>query len=189
MKNLYFYFCAFALSLFISCSSGGGNETPIILGCTDDCALNFDEGATDDDGTCIFSFLGTYTISDYRIDGISLFNINAWQNPLYAGAFSFGVSNDGSIGIYGASYIYEDGTEIVGSGTYVNSLTQLIFYPSDGSDATLYNTTKVNCLEFDGNAMIDGMFIEIELTYFGSSQRILDKKETVSKFNLSDFKR
>tara|TARA_B110000908_G_scaffold170337_1_gene229628 strand:- start:163 stop:732 length:570 start_codon:yes stop_codon:yes gene_type:complete len=188
MKNLYFYFSAFALSLFISCSSGG-NETPIVLGCTDDCALNFDEDASDDDGTCIFSFLGTYTFSEYKANGTSLFNINAWENPLYAGAISFGVSNDGSIGVYSAAYIYQDGTELVTNGTYENSLTQLIFYPSDGSDAQLFNTTKINCLEFDGNAMVDGMFVEIELTYFGNSTRNLDKKETDSKFNLSEFKR
>lgn len=186
MKNLYFYFTALALSFFISCSSGGG-ESLTLLGCTDDCALNYDEDATDDDGSCIFSFLGTYTISEYKVDGISLFNANEWENPLVSGAISFGVSNDGSVGVYGDAIEYVDGTLLSSSGTYENTLTQLIFYPSDGSDAVLWNTTKINCNEFDGNTMIEGMFVEIELTYFGRSIENLNIQETENKFNISEF--
>jgi hypothetical protein len=158
-----------------------------ISGCMDDCALNYNPMATVAD-VCLYSFLGTYTISEYKVDGTSLFS-NVWENPLVAGAIAFGLSNDGSIGIYGTSSIYADGTESVSNGTFVNSATQLIFNPSDGSASELWNTTKINCLEFDGNSMIDGMFVEIELDYYSGKLDNLEKSPTNSKFDVTQFKR
>ena len=178
------------LLFLVACSSGDGSSSdPEILGCMDDCALNYNSDATSDAGeVCLYSFLGTYTISEYKVDGTSLFS-NAWENPLVAGAIAFGLSNDGSVGIYGMSAIYTDGTEIVGNGTYVYSATQLIFYPSDGSASELWNTTKINCLEFDGNSMVEGMFVEIELDYHSGKLDNLEKTPTNSKFDVTQFKR
>ena len=187
MKKIFLFVSP--LIFLVACSSGGGDTQPEILGCMDDCALNYNPDATSDAGeVCLYSFLGTYTISEYRVDGTSLFS-NAWENPLVAGAIAFGLSNDGSIGVYGTSIIYADGTELVDNGTYVNSATQLIFYPSDGSASALWNTTKINCLEFDGNSMIEGMFLEIELDYHSGKLNNLEKASTNSKFDVTQFKR
>ena len=178
------------LIFLVACSSGGGDAQPEILGCMDDCALNYNPDATSDVGeVCMYSFLGTYAISQFTIDGISLFS-NAFENPLVAGAVAFGLSNDG-VGVYGGSYIYADGTEVLTSGTFVNNETQLIFYPSDGSAAELWTTTKINCLEFDGNTMLDGMLAEIELTYVsGLTGDNLETRTTPthSKFDVTQFK-
>tara|TARA_B110000003_G_C16537573_1_gene491355 strand:- start:694 stop:1110 length:417 start_codon:yes stop_codon:yes gene_type:complete len=135
----------------------------------------------------MYSFLGTYTISEYKLDGISLFS-NVWENPMVAGAVVFGLSNDGSTGIYGLAVEYLDGTQVLDNGTYVNSATQLIFNSSDGSPAELWNTTKINCLEFDGNGISDGMFVEIELTYHSGKLDNLETAPTNLKFDVTQFK-
>jgi len=187
MKNIFLFVSPFIF--LMACSSGGGDAQPEILGCMDDCALNYNPDATSDAGeVCMYSFLGTYSVSEYKVDGVSLFS-NVWENPLSAAAVAFGLSNDGSIGVFGASFIYTDGTELVSNGTFVNNETQLIFYPSDGSPAELWTTTKINCLEFDGNMMSEGVFHEIELTYFSGKLDNLEKTPTNSKFDVSQFKR
>ena len=143
MKKIFL--CLSPLLFLMACSSGGDAE-PEILGCMDDCALNYNADANVDDGSCMFSFLGTYAVSEFKSDGVSLFS-NVWENPLVAGAIAFGLSADGSTGLYGSSFIYQDGTELVDSGEFVNSTTQVIFYSSSGAEPELWTTTKINCLE------------------------------------------
>jgi hypothetical protein len=162
------------------------NFVAAIAGCMDDCALNYNPNATVAD-VCLYSFLGTYSVSEFKADGVSLFS-GVWPNPLVDAAFAFGVANNG-VGIYGYSFIYTDGLEVAGNGTFGNSATQLIFYPSDGSAAELWNTTKINCLEFDGNSMSDGTFVEIELDYHSGKQDILEKNPTEIKFDVNQVKR
>tara|TARA_B100001250_G_scaffold413577_1_gene448159 strand:- start:171 stop:719 length:549 start_codon:yes stop_codon:yes gene_type:complete len=180
MKNIFYLFIFISL-IFSSCE-----EEVEVAGCMDDCALNYSSSATIDDSSCIYSFLGTYTISEYKQDGISLFS-NYWENPLVAGAIAFDVG--GNMGVYGASYLFADGSELVSNGSFENSSTQLILYPSDGSAAQLWTTTKINCLEFDGNTMINGVFSEIELTYYSGRLDNLEKTATSEKFNPSLFKK
>ena len=79
---------------------------------------------------------------------------------------------------------YLDGQEFIETGTFTNSTTQLIFYPTDGSAATLWNTTKINCLEFDGNGMDAGIFYEIELDYYSAKLTHLEKTPTISKIDV-----
>ena len=125
MKKIFLFVSP--LIFLVACSSDGGDAQSEILGCMDDWAINYNADATSDAGVvCMYSFLGTYTISEYKLDGVSLFS-NVWENPLVAGAISFGLSNDGSIGVYGTAAIYADGTELVSNGTFVNNATQLIF--------------------------------------------------------------
>lgn len=162
-----------------------GAVTPI-SGCMDDCAVNYNPLATVAD-VCFYSFMGQYMVSEYKIDGISLFS-NVWENPISTAGVQFGISNDGT-GIYATAIIYADGTEQVSTGTYINSATQLIFYPSDGSPAELWNTTKINCYEFDGNLMSDGLFVEIELDYYSGKLDNLERTPTNSKFDVTQFKR
>ena len=89
MKNLLFLPMLICLAIgFYSCEEE-------VEGCTDDCAINYNAGATEDDGSCMYSFLGTYTIADWKIDGLSLFNQSLWENPMTAGAIAFGLSDTG----------------------------------------------------------------------------------------------
>jgi len=187
MKKIFLFVSP--LIFLVACSSDSKNTTsPDILGCMDDCATNYNPDATSDAGqVCLYSFLGTYTVAEFKADGVSLFS-NVWENPLVDAAFAFGVANNG-VGVYGYSFIYTDGLEVAGNGTFVNNETQLIFYPSDGSAAELWTTTKINCLEFDGNSMSDGIFVEIELDYYSDKLDNLEKTPTNSKFDVTQFKR
>lgn len=189
MKNFKTIFILIAGSFLVSCSSGGSDEVAPVLGCMDDCAVNYNVDATqaDPDNPCLYSFVGTYIFSEYKIDGVSLFS-NVWENPLVAAAVSFDVANDGT-GIYATAGEYSDGTETLETGTFVNSSTQLIFYPSDGSDAALWTTTKINCLEFDGNSMIDGLFAEIELTYYSPNVSSIEMQPTENILDVTKFKK
>tara|TARA_B100001540_G_C15645409_1_gene568599 strand:+ start:154 stop:720 length:567 start_codon:yes stop_codon:yes gene_type:complete len=187
MKNFYLFISL--LIFLVSCSSGGG-EQPEIFGCMDDCATNYNPDATSDVGqVCLYSFVGTYTVSEYKEDGVSLFDANVWANPMVAGAISFGLSDDGTVGVWGSAYILADGTELGGSGTFVNSETQLMLYHTDGSPVTLWTTTKINCLEFDGNTMIDGYFYEIELDWYSARLDNLENNSNLTKFDITKLKR
>ena len=165
------------------------NFVAAIAGCMDDCALNYNPIATVAD-VCLYNFLGTYSISEYKVDGVSLFSSTVPAEYRFStGGIAFGVSNDGT-GIYAMAVIYADGSELVVNGTFVNSATQMILYPNDGSAPELWTTTKVNCLEFDGNSMVEGVFYEIELDYYSAKLDNLEKTPTnYSKFDLSQFLR
>ena len=129
MKNLFYLLAFLPIALLTSCSdsSSSSSSTPIVSGCTDDCALNYNPDANQDDGSCIYSFLGTYIFSEYKVAGVSLFSSSV-ANPLVAGAISFCVEDNG-VGVYGISFGYTDGTQISGGGTFTNSLTSLTLYP------------------------------------------------------------
>ena len=60
------------LTVFIvGCSSDDGNQA--ILGCTDPQAVNYDTNATEDDGTCQFSIIGDWTVTNYTLsDGTNI---------------------------------------------------------------------------------------------------------------------
>ena len=190
MKKIFLFVSP--LIFLVACSSGGGDSQPEILGCMDDCATNYNPDATSDAGeVCLYNFLGTYSISEYKADGVSLFSSAVPAEYRFSTAgVAFGVSNDGT-GIYAMAVIYADGSEIVVNGTFVNSATQMILYPNDGSAPELWTTTKVNCLEFDGNSMVEGVFYEIELDYYSAKLDNLEKTPTnnYSKFDLSQFLR
>lgn len=189
MKKIFLFVSP--LIFLVACSSGGGGGseivTPEILGCMDDCAVNFDPTATSDAGqVCLYDFLGTYTVSEYKADGISLFS-DAWENPIWSSAVTFDIIN--GVGYYSMYTMMSDGTEYLDLGTFVNNTTQLILYPSDGSESILWTTTKINCYEFDGNGMIDGVFYEIELDYYSGKLDNLEKTPTNSRFDVTHFKR
>lgn len=177
------------LLFLVACSSGGdggGNSiatsTPTIYGCMDPCAVNYNASATSDVGqVCLYSFLGTYTVSDYRLDGVSLYS-NVWQNPLVGGAITFGQ------GTYTTYFIYADGQELSSSGTFENNATQLLLYPFS-SPAELWTMTKINCLEFDGQSIVDGVLHEIELDYYSGKLDNLERVPTDLKFDVTQFKR
>ncbi len=183
MKKLFFLPIILSLFFFTSCEK----DEDAIEGCMDECATNYNSSATEDDGSCMYSFLGTYTISDWKIDGVSIFS-SSMANPAIAGAIAFSLED--GIGVYASEILATDGTYIVDIGTFENSSTQLIFYSYDSSvDPVLWNTTKINCLEFDGNTMIDGQFHEIELTYYGARLDNFEKTPTSEKFSPNLFKK
>ena len=191
MKKIIYCFILVSL-IFTACEKDEEqDQAQEVLGCTDDCALNYDAAATDDDGSCMYSFLGTYTISEYKLDGVSLFS-EYWENPLVNGAISFGVTDDGSIGVYGFAAYYADGSELVQGGTFTNTETQLIMYGEDNyGNVTVetWTTTKINCLEFDGSMDVDGALLEIELTYSSSRMDYLERTPTIEKFDVNQFNR
>ena len=165
------------------------NWTPtygIISGCMDDCAVNYNEDATTGVGAvCLYDFLGTYSISNYKQDGISLFNADYWVDPLVAGAIYFGVTNSG-VGVYESLYQYASGQQTGGTGTFTNNTTQLLLYPDEGG-SQLWTTTKINCLEFDGESTVGGYFYEIELDFYSAKLDGSERNPNISKFDVTKF--
>ena len=55
IKNILFIACA---AFLVSCSSSGGGEVAPVLGCMDDCAVNYNSEATqaDPNEACMYSF-------------------------------------------------------------------------------------------------------------------------------------
>ena len=80
MKKIY-YLLYSPLIFLVSCSSGAGDQLdPEMLGCIDECAINYDIDANIDDGTCLYSFLGFWCFDDFIVNGISLMNsIFLWK--------------------------------------------------------------------------------------------------------------
>ena len=160
------YIFNLSLILLLFSCGGGGSDSPYISGCTDDCAINYDVNATQDDGSCIYSYLGTYIIEEFTSDGYSVFDPTAFANPLISGAISFGVATNGT-GVYGYSYLYTDGTQLSGGGTFTNTLTSVTFFENGSTEA--YNILKANCLELDLYGTINGSNIRLELEWYSSS--------------------
>ena len=182
IKNILFIACA---AFLVSCSSSGGGEVAPVLGCMDDCAVNYNSEATqaDPNEACMYSFLGTYEISDWTVDGISIYS-SSLDNPAQSGFFAFDVLNNAQVGIYTLAISYEDGTISEASGTFENTQTQLLF-DGDSDSPLLWNTTKLNCTEFDGNTMSDGLLHTIELTYVSNNTRI-DKNSSAIESSIEE---
>ena len=181
------------LLFLVACSSGDGSSSnsvdppnPEISGCMDDCAVNYNADATTGVGAvCLYDFLGTYSISNYKQDGISLFNADYWVDPLVAGAIYFGVTNSG-VGVYESLYQYASGQQTGGTGTFTNNTTQLLLYPDEGG-SQLWTTTKINCLEFDGESTVGGYFYEIELDFYSAKLDGSERNPNISKFDVTKF--
>ena len=173
-----FIYCFMLLSLvFISCDKE-------VEGCMDDCAINYNSDATEDDGSCMFSFAGTWTVSEWKVDGVSLFSYADFYYPMVAGAFSF--SDDG---YYGLSLIDASGESFQSAGTFTNTATQLTFNSSTGG-TEVWTTTKMTCLEFDGYMYDDeGQMHEIELDWGSTNARYLDVTPSTEKFDINIFKK
>ncbi len=186
MKLFKFLIFVCFLSFFVSCSSGGGEAVPV-LGCMDDCAINYNADASqaDPNDPCLFSILGTYEISEWLVNGESIFlpseNVT---NPMISGYIAFDVLSNANTGVYEYEYLFSDGTINTGSGTFENNQTQLLFDPGT-SEQVLWATTKINCLEFDGNATSDGILSEIELTYFSENSKLKENPNAINT-NFSD---
>ena len=77
MKKLLIFISP--ILFLISCNSGGvhssssANSIPDVLGCMEDCAVNYLETANIDDGSCIYDFTRTYVMNAYTIMECLLF--------------------------------------------------------------------------------------------------------------------
>jgi len=161
------YILKLSIILLLFSCGGGGSDSPYINGCTDDCAINYNVDATQDDGSCIYSYLGTYIVEEITQDGYSWFDPTAYANPLISAAISFGVATNGT-GVYGNSFLFSDGTEISSGGTFTNTLTSITFYETGGTPE-VYNISKANCLELDLYGTINNSNLTIELEWYSSS--------------------
>ena len=56
MKNLFYLLLFLPIALLTSCSDSSSSSTPNVSGCTDDCALNYNPDANQDDGSCTVSY-------------------------------------------------------------------------------------------------------------------------------------
>lgn len=78
-------------------------EEPV-LGCTDDAAINFDEEATEDNDSCLYT--GTLTVTKVVVDGI----LTVEDFPLYVDGFEI-TSGEATTTLSGAHIVSEDGDE------------------------------------------------------------------------------
>ena len=161
MKKLLYLFVT--VSFLFSCSSGGGggDTNPDISGCMDDCAVNYNEDANLDDGSCLYAFEGTYLTNNYDINGVSYFNSNVAEMVVH-------FSLDGTFII---TEFYDDLTYASFTGAYVNTLTTVtLTYDDPNMEVQTWIIENINCSEFDG-ASVDGGGNDyyIELDYIGDA--------------------
>lgn len=142
MKNLFYLLLFLPIALLTSCSdsSSSSSSTPSVSGCTDDCALNYNPDANQDDGSCIYSVLGGAWVSNS-------FVVNGVEQGSNAG-FVLSFDELDGVGMYSYTAIFSDGTSITEVGTFTNTLTSLTFTSTTGGVET-WSIDKINCYELD----------------------------------------
>jgi len=119
MKKFIYLFLVVCITY--NCSSDDEN-TPNILGCTDPQATNYNANANSDNGTCLYSIIGDWTVTQYTLsDGTNilasfdyidytLYSDDSYiqyagipgtnEELVFTGVYSIGGANNSSITFY-----------------------------------------------------------------------------------------
>ena len=104
MKKIFYLLLILPL-FFTSCKKEEG--------CTDLQAANYNPDAEEEDGSCLYSLVGSWSMDDYIIAGLSLFSSTHFANPITESVVSF--NNDYS---FLAATSYADNSLINSTGVW-----------------------------------------------------------------------
>ena len=141
-----FILLIFSLSvIFTSCSDD--NPSPVVTGCTDASSINYDASAETDDGSCVYSIVGSWNATVYNLAGQDLMTV------IESFIVNFYADNN---------FILEltliDGALSTGSGVYEYNGTDSLVMGSENWDVTYLDGSNLHMTLID----VDGQVHETE---------------------------